>query len=56
VNRASSVLAGVVASAAIWVVYDAKAPAGADLLGAAIMISAILVLSYGSILDKKKRA
>jgi len=52
VNRASSVLAGVVASISLWVLLDAKAPRGVDLVGATIMISAILVLSVGAAYDR----
>jgi hypothetical protein len=55
VNRASSVVAGVVGSAAIWLLLDARGPRSTDLLGASIMISAILVLSYGSIRERRRR-
>lgn len=55
VNRASSVIAGVIGSGAIWLLLDARAPKTADLAGAAVMISAILVLSFGSLADRKRR-
>jgi phosphate/phosphite/phosphonate ABC transporter binding protein len=54
VNRASSVLAGVVASAFIWVVFSGKPPPASDLFGAAIMTGAILVLSLGAIADRHR--
>lgn len=54
VNRASSVIAGVVATVAAWQLLDGRAPVGSDLAGAAIMVGAILVLSVGSIRDRKR--
>jgi hypothetical protein len=54
VNRASSVVAGVVGSTALWLWLDAKAPKEGDLFGAAVMIGAILVLSFGAIADKRR--
>ncbi len=54
VNRASSVLAGVVASVFIWQAFDGKQPESSDLYGAAVMIAAILVLSLGGIADRWK--
>lgn len=54
VNRASSVLAGVVGSTAIWLLADAAAPAGSDLAGAAVMVAAIVVLSTGPMLDRRR--
>jgi hypothetical protein len=54
VNRASSVVAGVVGSAALWLWLDAKAPKDGDLVGAAVMVAAILVLSFGAIADKRR--
>ncbi len=56
VNRASSVLAGVVASLSLWILLDAKPPKSVDLVGASIMISAILVLSLGAIWDRRRAA
>jgi hypothetical protein len=55
VNRASSVLAGVLGSVVIWQIYAAKAPKTNDLIGAAVMIAAIVILSVGSIQDRRKR-
>ncbi|MCA9680376.1 MAG: hypothetical protein H6709_16910 [Kofleriaceae bacterium] len=55
VNRASSVLAGVIATTAVWQIFGGKHPRGTELLGAAIMIGAILVLSLGG-LHAKGRA
>jgi hypothetical protein len=55
VNRASSVLAGVVGSFAIWLILDAAMPKTPELIGAGIMIAAIAILSVGSIRDRQKR-
>lgn len=46
VNRASSVLAGVVGSAALWGLGMARAPAGAELASAAVLVAALVVLSW----------
>lgn len=45
VNRASSILAGVVASFSLAVIFDRPAPSAHDLLGASLIVAAILVLS-----------
>jgi len=45
VNRASSVLAGVCAAALLWVFNGSAPPSGAELVGAALMIGALVVLS-----------
>jgi hypothetical protein len=55
VNRASSVLAGIVSSLAIWAFWGAHAPKGTDLAGAGIMIAAILILSLGPIVERRNR-
>lgn len=52
VNRASSVLAGVLGSLAIWLWVDAKPPKDLELVGAALMIMAILVLTLGALIDR----
>lgn len=54
VNRASSVIAGVVASFFIYGVFGGKLPQDSELAGAAIMIAAILVLSFGGLADRMK--
>jgi hypothetical protein len=52
VNRASSVLAGVVASFLVHAGFGGKLPQGSELAGASIMIAAILVLSFGAAADR----
>ena len=52
VNRASSVLAGVCASFLIFLVFDGRRPQESDLAGAAVMVAAILVLSFGGIAER----
>ncbi|MDQ3031192.1 MAG: hypothetical protein M3Y87_02155 [Myxococcota bacterium] len=47
VNRASSVLAGVVATVALAVLLDGAWPSGAEVAGAALVVVAILVLWLG---------
>jgi phosphate/phosphite/phosphonate ABC transporter binding protein len=54
VNRASSVLAGVGASFLIYGVFGGKLPQPSELAGAAIMVAAILVLSFGALADRLK--
>lgn len=44
VNRCSSLLAGVLASILVWACFDGKAPATTELISAAILIVAIIVL------------
>lgn len=57
VNRASSVLAGVVASFALATLTDLSMPANPELFGAALVIAAILVLSLPPALEtRRKRA
>jgi hypothetical protein len=55
VNRSSSVLAGVVAS--VWVAQaaDQALPSGSQLVGAAIIIVAIMFLSIPPLVEKRKR-
>lgn len=55
VNRSSSILAGVVATYSLWVIYDQRAPNGTELVGAGLIILAILVLSLPTLLEKRKR-
>lgn len=57
VNRASSVLAGVVASFSLATLTDLSMPANTELFGAALVIAAILVLSLPPALEtRRKRA
>lgn len=56
VNRSSSILAGVAATYALWLLADQRAPNGTELAGAALIILAILVLSLPTLLEKRKVA
>lgn len=51
VNRASSILAGVIASSSLALLTGAKRPGVPELIGAALVVAAIVVLALGS---KKK--
>lgn len=53
VNRASSVLAGIVASYVLLYAGAASAPELTELVGASFLVGAILVLSFGPMLSKK---
>lgn len=53
VNRSSSILAGVVATYSLWLLADQRAPNGTELIGAGLIIAAILVLSLPTLLAKK---
>ncbi|OGQ37551.1 MAG: hypothetical protein A2W61_02345 [Deltaproteobacteria bacterium RIFCSPLOWO2_01_44_7] len=55
-SRVSSVIAGVVATYALAIFYGSKYPPTSELTGLALLIVAILFLSYHSIVEKKKRA
>lgn len=54
VNRSSSILAGVVATYSLWLLADQRAPNGTELIGAGLIIAAILVLSLPTLLAKKR--
>jgi hypothetical protein len=54
VNRASSVLAGVVAALALWVVLGAAAPDAGELAGAGLLLLAVLVLWAGPLFGKRR--
>jgi hypothetical protein len=59
VNRCSSVLAGVLASYALFWAFDQKTPPAAELTGAALIVGAILFLTVPVMVEKrmaKKRA
>jgi hypothetical protein len=56
VNRSSSVLAGVLASFTLAVVFGMRTPSTHQLVGAALVILAILVLSLPTILAKRRSA
>lgn len=54
-NRASSILAGVIASYLLAIVYGQKYPSEDQLIGAALIIGAIMFLMYRSMMDKRKK-
>jgi len=54
VNRASSILAGVVASFSLAAFLPYHAPGPVDLVGAALVLAAILVLSLPGVLTKRR--
>ena len=54
VNRASSILAGVVASFSLSIFARQSRPNGYELAGAALVVAAIVVLSAPSVLAKRK--
>lgn len=56
VNRASSVLAGLVASYAMVLLLGSRAPSSYELAGAALIIAAILVLSIPPLVERRRRA
>ncbi len=55
-NRASSILAGVLATYLLHVYYGQKAPNAYHLAGAALIILAILFLMWRAMIEKKKAA
>ncbi len=54
VNRASSILAGVLASTSLYFWLGKHAPGATDLFGASLVIAAILVLSLPGVLAKRR--
>ena len=54
VNRASSILAGVLASASLYLFLDKSPPGIRELFGALMVVSAILVLSLPPLLQKRR--
>lgn len=54
VNRSSSILAGVLASFSLTVIFDAKPLSGYELAGAGLIISAILALTLPTMFQKNK--
>ena len=56
VNRVSSLLAGVVAAYGLWLFLDEKRPPANELVGAGILAAAILMLSVGPIIDRRRKA
>ena len=56
VNRASSILAGLVATVALWALLGGRAPNGTELGGAALILLAIGVLSADSMMKARARS
>lgn len=56
VNRSSSMLASVVGSYALMLLVDARAPSTHQLIGAAMIIAAIVILAAPTLLANGKRA
>lgn len=56
VNRASSILAGVFASYSLALFLGKKPPSGIELVGASLVVAAIVVLSLPSLLGKRAPA
>ncbi len=56
VNRASSILAGLVASYGLWLFLGNKAPGISELVGAGMIIGALLLLSLPPLLEKRSAA
>ncbi len=54
VNRSSSILAGVVATTALWSIAGAPAPGEHELVGAALIIAAILALTLAPLRERRK--
>jgi hypothetical protein len=54
VNRASSILAGLVASFASTLIFGASLPSTFELLGAALVVGAIVVLSVPSLVKRRR--
>jgi len=55
-NRSSSIMAGVVATYLLYMFFGGKAPATDELVGAGMIIVAIVFLAYRSTMDKRKAA
>lgn len=55
-NRCSSVVAGVVATYLLAIFYGQRYPDAPELIGVALILGAIIFLSYRAIMDKKQKA
>jgi hypothetical protein len=55
VNRASSILAGVVATYGLMLVYDMRGPSGYELVGAAMIVVAIMFLTIAPMREAQLR-
>lgn len=56
VNRASSVIAGVLAATLLFVLFEEAAPAPSELVGAGMMVLATLVLGFGPRMERARVA
>ncbi len=56
VNRSSSILAGVVATSSLWLIAGAAAPGVHELVGAALIIAAIMVLTLAPLRERRRKA
>lgn len=56
VNRASSILAGLVASFGLFLFLRQPAPSGGELVGASLIVGAIAMLSVPPLLEKRRAA
>lgn len=54
VNRASSILAGLVATLMLWAWLGERAPSLHELVGASLILAAILVLSIAPLVEKRR--
>jgi len=55
INRSSSILAGLLATILLWLAFDAAPPSVHQLVGALIVIGAILVLSWPTLMAGRRR-
>ncbi|MBI5549219.1 MAG: hypothetical protein HY901_35490 [Deltaproteobacteria bacterium] len=55
VNRVSSLLAGIVASYGLWLFLNERRPPANELVGVALLAAAILTLSVGPGIDKRRK-
>lgn len=54
VNRASSILAGLLATVSLWLLFGAKTPKLLEVIGASVVVFAIVILSVPPLLAKRK--
>lgn len=55
-NRCSSIIAGVIATYLLAIFYAQRCPGINELIGVALILGAIIFLSYRSIIEKRRRA
>jgi drug/metabolite transporter (DMT)-like permease len=54
-NRVSSIIAGVIATYALAILYGQRYPSAYQLIGVALVLAAIIFLSYRSIVEKRAK-